>query len=111
VESLKAGAAGLSCIQGNYFPELISWICKNFDQSSKAAELSFVRKFLEKNMALMHAVYPKVAKYFLRKRGLSIDTFTRTFTGVFDDDSRQRIDALAKEYQAIHEMIGSKYAI
>ncbi|MEJ7681742.1 MAG: hypothetical protein WKG06_28630 [Segetibacter sp.] len=28
VESLKAGAAGLSCIQGNYFPKLISLVMR-----------------------------------------------------------------------------------
>jgi 4-hydroxy-tetrahydrodipicolinate synthase len=31
VASLKAGAAGLSCIQGNFFPELIVWLCDHFD--------------------------------------------------------------------------------
>ena len=31
VASLKAGAAGLSCIQGNFFPELIVWLCDHFN--------------------------------------------------------------------------------
>src|SRR5690606_20220606 len=30
VESLKTGSAGLSCIQGNYYPELVVWLCQNY---------------------------------------------------------------------------------
>ena len=35
IESLKAGSAGLSCIQGNFFPELIVWICDNYKQKAE----------------------------------------------------------------------------
>ena len=31
VNALKAGAAGLSCIQGNFFPELIVWLCEHYN--------------------------------------------------------------------------------
>ncbi|MFI5157552.1 MAG: dihydrodipicolinate synthase family protein, partial [Sphingobacteriales bacterium] len=39
VESLKAGAAGLSCIQGNFFPELIVWLCDNYNNEQLKNEV------------------------------------------------------------------------
>ena len=68
VESLKAGSAGLSCIQGNYFPELIVWLCNNYNNASLAAEVDRVQQFFITHMDVMHNVYPKVAKYYLQKR-------------------------------------------
>ncbi|HEX5555309.1 MAG TPA: dihydrodipicolinate synthase family protein, partial [Chitinophagaceae bacterium] len=45
VLSLKAGAAGLSCIQGNFFPELVVWLCDNYDNGSREAEVAEVQQF------------------------------------------------------------------
>ncbi|MEO6707232.1 MAG: dihydrodipicolinate synthase family protein [Ginsengibacter sp.] len=50
VDSLKAGAAGLSCIQGNFFPELIVWLCKHFEDSSAKALVIKVQSFLSDHM-------------------------------------------------------------
>lgn len=105
IESLKAGAAGLSCIQGNFCPELVSFICKNYDEPSKEEELATIHNFLIANMDVMHAIYPNVAKYFLQKRGLQIDTFCRTFSSVFDAGVKQKVDKLYSDYQQIHELI------
>lgn len=81
VDSLKAGASGLSCIQGNYFPELIVWLCDHYNDESLNDEVQAVQQFLIDNMEVMHHVYPVVSKYFLRKRGLNISTFTRRNVG------------------------------
>ncbi|RZK87947.1 MAG: dihydrodipicolinate synthase family protein, partial [Pedobacter sp.] len=40
VESLKAGSSGLSCIQGNYFPELIVWLCDHYNDESLVEEVN-----------------------------------------------------------------------
>jgi len=45
VESLKAGSAGLSCIQGNYFPKLRVWLCDNLDNTSMLIRLIVFRAF------------------------------------------------------------------
>jgi 4-hydroxy-tetrahydrodipicolinate synthase len=105
VESLKAGAAGLSCIQGNFFPELVTFICKYYDEPSRRQELQMIHDFLVKNMDVMHAVYPNIAKYFLQKRGLQIDAFCRTFSGVFDYNVKQKIDKLYSDYQQVYEAV------
>lgn len=101
IESLKAGSAGLSCIQGNFFPELIVWICDNYNDASKAEELAAVQQFLESNMGVMHDVYPIVAKYALQKRGLSISNFTRRAVGDFSAIVKNAVDQLQKEYDML----------
>lgn len=77
VSSLKAGAAGLSCIQGNLFPELVVWLCANYDQPERAAELAKVQQFFDDCMDLAHTAYPIIAKYTLQKLGLPISLYTR----------------------------------
>jgi len=105
VESLKAGSAGLSCIQGNYFPELIVWLCKYYDDPSKKEEVAQVQQFFIDQMDVMHDVYPVVAKYFLQKRGLKISRYTRTFVGVFHDKVQTQIDQLYEAYQTLYQEI------
>ena len=92
VASLKAGASGLSCIQGNYWPELI-------DNLSLAAEVARVQQFLIEKMGVMHHVYPVTAKYYLQKRGLSLSTFTRRQVGEFTQEIKNNIGHLYEDYE------------
>ena len=102
VESLKAGAAGLSCIQGNFFPELVVWLCENYDNELLKKEVEIVQQFFIDNMDVMHNVYPTISKYYLQKRGLDISTFTRrNDIGVFDATIERNIDALHDRYKIL----------
>ena len=106
VESLKAGSAGLSCIQGNFFPELVVWLCDNYNNSSKLEELEAVQAFLASNMEVMHNVYPIVAKYSLQKRGLHISTFTRRAVGDFSSKIKSEIENLYTAYHNLQKAVG-----
>src|SRR5690606_23948280 len=99
VESLKAGSAGLSCIQGNYYPELVVWLCNNYDNADLADQVTQVQQFFMDHMDVMHTVYPVVAKYFLQKRGVSVSTFTRKEAGVFDAETKQNVKVLYEDYK------------
>ncbi|WP_316795554.1 dihydrodipicolinate synthase family protein [Pedobacter agri] len=101
VESLKAGSSGLSCIQGNYFPELIVWLCDHYNDGSLADEVNAVQQFLIDNMDVMHNVYPIVSKYFLQKRGLNISTFTRRNVGQFTPTIVKEVEKLYDDYTAL----------
>ncbi|HWK57913.1 MAG TPA: dihydrodipicolinate synthase family protein [Parapedobacter sp.] len=105
VESLKAGSAGLSCIQGNYYPELIVWLCNHYDNEALADQVEMVQRFFIDHMDIMHNVYPVVAKYFLQKRGLPISTFTRKHAGVFDEAVRKRMDSFYFQFRQLLERI------
>lgn len=98
VDTLKAGSAGLSCIQGNYFPELIVWLCDNYNNEDLQKEVANVQHFLIKNMDVMHHVYPTVSKYFLQKRGFEISTFTRREVGIFTPTIAKQIEQLYASY-------------
>ena len=101
VESLRAGAAGLSCIQGNFFPELIVWLCNNYDNPQLANEVDKVQQFFIKNMGVMHDVYPTIAKYSLMQRGMEISTFTRRKVGDFSSTIRHSVEALCGDYSIL----------
>lgn len=102
VASLKAGSAGLSCIQGNFFPELIVWLCKNYNNEALQQEVAQVQAFFIKQMDVMHDVYPTISKYYLQKRGLDISTFTRRQNiGVFNEQVKANIYQLAVDYDAL----------
>lgn len=101
VESLKAGAAGLSCIQGNFFPELVVWLCNNFADETLEAEVNVVQQFFIDHMDMMHRVYPIIAKYMLSKRGMDISIFTRRNVGVFTPSIRRAIDDLHNNYNRL----------
>lgn len=101
VESLKAGSSGLSCIQGNYFPELIVWLCDHYNDITLVDEVNVVQQFLIDNMDVMHNVYPIVSKYFLQKRGLDISTFTRRDVGAFTPNVIKEVEKLFDDYTAL----------
>ncbi len=106
VDSLKAGSAGLSCIQGNFFPELIVWLCDNYANPGLAQQVADVQQFLIDNMDVMHNVYPIIAKYWLNKRGLKISTFTRRDVGKFTTPVKQQIETLYGNYNQLQNHIG-----
>lgn len=106
VASLKAGAAGLSCIQGNYFPELIVWLCNNYANADKQDEVADIQYFLNMNMDVMHNVYPVTAKYVLQQQGLNISTFTRRDVGNFSTTVKKEIEQLYQDYDLLQQKIG-----
>lgn len=111
VESLKAGSAGLSCIQGNYFPELVVWLCNNYDKEGAAEEVAQVQRFFVEHMDVMHNMYPTVAKYFLQRRNLPINTFTRKSVGVFNAEIRSQIDVLYDDYEQLNRCLDVRLVV
>ena len=105
VVSLNAWAAGLSCIKGNLNPELIVWLCDNYNDDARADEVAEVQQFFIRNMGVMHEVYPIVAKYSLSRRGLDISTFTRRKVGNFSPAIKCSVEALDLEYTQLHRKL------
>jgi len=101
VLSLQAGAKGLSCIQGNLFPELIVWLCAHARDASKKAIVDEVQAFFANNMDPMHAVYPTAAKYVLQKNGFPMDLYTRREVGTLTAEHKVELDRLIAEGQAL----------
>ena len=94
VSSLKAGAAGLSCIQGNFFPELVAWLCAHYNQLQRQQDVARVQQFFVDCMDLAHTAYPTLAKYALQKRGLPITLHSRRHVEPLTPGITSEMDAL-----------------
>ncbi len=108
VSSLRAGAAGLSCIQGNMFPELVVFLCDHFDDESHSAELQKVQDFFTGCMDLVHTAYPTIAKYALQERGLPISLYTRRDIEPLTPELKVAMDTLVLEADALYQEINVK---
>ena len=104
LKSLRAGAEGLSCIQGNYFPELVVWLCDHYDEENP--EVEKVQQFFTQNMDLMHQTYPASAKYILKKRGLSFTEYCRNGSHVNSPEVYQKLDNLWQQFKELAAEIG-----
>jgi 4-hydroxy-tetrahydrodipicolinate synthase len=84
--SLSAGSMGLSCIQGNFFPDLIAAFCSHPTDEFQT--------FLTENMDLMHSAYPTSAKYVLQKQGFPISLATRRKVDPLTNELKAKFNAL-----------------
>ncbi len=105
VASLKAGSAGLSCIQGNFFPELIVWLCNNFNKPTQQDKVQRVQQLLIDTMPVIHYAYPTVAKYYLQKRGFPISLYTRRKVEVLTEVEKANADELLEMVNALSQEI------
>jgi 4-hydroxy-tetrahydrodipicolinate synthase len=77
LQSLRDGAAGLSPIGANFYPELYSYLYRHARKEETQA-FTKISQFISLNDPLIHALYPFSAKWFLQQRGLPISVHTRT---------------------------------
>lgn len=94
VSSLRAGAAGMSPISGNLYPEIISWICKNANNPEKKEETDWIQSEITQTEKILSSGYPKSAKYFLRKRGLDIQDISRSRSKPLSVEQMAALDQL-----------------
>jgi 4-hydroxy-tetrahydrodipicolinate synthase len=84
--SIAAGSMGLSCIQGNFFPDLLADFCMRPSEDFQA--------FLTDNMELMHSAYPTSAKYVLQQQGFPIRLATRRKVDPLTESLKAKLDEL-----------------
>lgn len=77
ISSMKAGAAGMSAISGNFYPEILVWLCDHVDDPTKQKEVAWLQEELTKVDPLIHVAYPMSSKFFLKMRGIPIQTISR----------------------------------
>lgn len=110
--SPQPAAAGLSCIQGNYFPELVAWLCKNYDNSALKKEVSLVRRFFSEETELMCKDYPKAAKYYLWKKGMNISVFTRdSGNNQVSYEMKNNMDQLERRYLSLVKQLSGAFVL
>ncbi|WP_026968290.1 dihydrodipicolinate synthase family protein [Algoriphagus terrigena] len=94
MESLQLGAQGMSCIAGNLYPELFSWMCANATNPAKQADVNWLQSELTRADAIISQGYPTSAKYFLQKRGVPIAPICRSRNTPLTEAQTQALDEI-----------------
>ncbi len=96
--SLREGAKGMSSIAGNFYPEILVWMCNHATDPAKSAEVEWLQSELAREDPLIHVAYPMSAKYFLRKRGLPIRTISRTHALELTLEQKKTLDQVHETF-------------
>ena len=96
--SLQMGAKGMSSISGNFYPEILVWMCNNATNPDKQEEVKWLQSELTRVDPLIHQAYPMSAKYFLRKRGLPVRTISRAYSLELTPQQKQTLDEIYQDF-------------
>jgi 4-hydroxy-tetrahydrodipicolinate synthase len=96
--SLQKGARGMSSISGNFYPEILIWMCNNAGNPDKQEDVKWLQAELSRVDPLIHIAYPLSAKYFLRKRGLPVRTISRAHALELTPQQKQTLDDIHNSF-------------
>lgn len=106
--SLQNGATGLSCIAGNFYPEIFSWMCANANNPSKAADVRWLQDEITRVDSIVGNGYSLNARYYLNKRGLKLQVANRASKTPLTAEQLKAMDETYKTVQHWHERLGIK---
>ncbi|MFI5193421.1 MAG: dihydrodipicolinate synthase family protein [Chitinophagales bacterium] len=106
--SLREGAKGMSSIAGNFYPEILVWMCNHATDPRMASEVEWLQSEITSADPLIHVAYPMSAKYFLRKRGLPIRTISRSHALELTLDQKKTLDQVHERFLGWCEKLGIK---
>lgn len=104
--SLQMGAKGMSSISGNFYPEILVWMCNNATNADKQEEVKWLQSELTRVDPLIHIAYPMSAKYFLRKRGLPVRTISRAHVLELTPQQKETLDNIYENFIGWCEKLG-----
>ena len=96
LSSMVSGAAGISPIGANLYPELYSFLIGEFQQKGESKQLIQLNAQLDLMDAIVDQCYPFSAKLFLQARGFPISTTCRIQHGKMKSENYLKLDALMK---------------
>jgi 4-hydroxy-tetrahydrodipicolinate synthase len=101
LDSLDSGASGISPISANFYPEVFSYLFRQYRAQGRTPELTQLHSLLVVMDRLVHTFYPYSAKVFLQKRGLKITAASRIPAEVMPRADSIRFDALYDVFQSL----------
>ena len=96
--SLQMGATGMSSISGNFYPEILVWMCNNATDPDRQEDVRWLQGELSRVDPLIHVAYPLSAKYFLQKRQLPVRTISRAHALELTVQQKQTLDDIYKSF-------------
>lgn len=108
LSSIREGARGMSSISGNFYPEVMAWICDHANDPSKKEEVEWLQAELTRVDPLIHQAYPMSAKYFLSKRGLPTRLISRSHILQLTNEQKATLDGIYDSFQHWCERLGIK---
>lgn len=106
VFSLQHGAKGMSAISGNFYPEILVWMCNHAGDPTKEKEVKWLQSELEKAEDLISKAYPMSSKYFLSKRGIPLHPISRSSTKPLNDQQKQTLDGVHQNFLGWCQRLG-----
>ena len=94
LSSMVSGAAGISPIGANLYPELYSFLISEFKNKGNSKSLVRLNAQLDLMDAIVDQCYPLSAKLFLQKRGFSISEKCRIQHGKMKSENYLKLEAL-----------------
>ena len=101
---LRYGAAGISPVAANVFPELFSWLCSEYDGQPETAEE--VQRMMTSLAPVVNNKYLVTCKRYLQRAGLPITTRCRTTDVGLTDFDEGLIDGLSTAIERFSEALG-----
>lgn len=99
VASMQMGAAGMSSISGNFYPEILVWLCNHVNDESRQEDVCWIQSELQRVDPLIHVAYPLSAKYFLQLRGVPIRTISRAHALELTPEQKQTLQQIHHDFQ------------
>jgi 4-hydroxy-tetrahydrodipicolinate synthase len=94
MDSLQFGATGLSAIAGNFYPEVMVWLCDHVNHPDYQERVRWLQAEITSTDPLIHEGYPMSSKYFLRKRGLPIQEISRVYPLELTIGQKEKLDEI-----------------
>lgn len=104
--SLRMGAKGMSSISGNFYPEIMVWLCDHAANPKWQSEVDWIQSELSRVDPLIHQAYPMSAKYFLQKRGLPVRPISRAHVLQLTPEQKQILDGIYNDYLGWCDRLG-----
>lgn len=105
--SLQNGAAGISPIGANLYPELYNTLIDQYHNQESEAVLNWLSNQLIVMGTVADLCYPFSAKIFLQRRGLPITSICRVSHDKMKPDGFLKMDALMEMYTEILKVINN----
>jgi 4-hydroxy-tetrahydrodipicolinate synthase len=104
--SIRNGAKGMSSISGNFYPEIMVWLCNHALDPQMQEEVDWIQSELTEVDPIIHLAYPMSAKYFLQKRGLPVRPISRAHVLQLTPQQKETLDAIYERFLGWCDRLG-----